>query len=126
MDCSSDVCSSALPFGGRGLSGTGLKAGGPLYLHRLVRGSTGGAPRHHAFEELPGPVGERNLYGLHPRGRVLLMPATRQGLSAQLAAVEPTGNAPLLLDTPDRKSVVYGKSVSVRVALGGRRIIKTT
>src|SRR3546814_20836512 len=25
---------------------------------------------------------------------------------------------------PDRKSVVWGKSVSVRVALGGRRIIK--
>src|SRR3546814_19061870 len=27
---------------------------------------------------------------------------------------------------PDRKSVVVGKSVSVRVDLGGRRIIKTT
>ena len=25
------------PFGGEGLSGTGPKAGGPLYLHRLVR-----------------------------------------------------------------------------------------
>ena len=25
------------PFGGHGLSGTGPKAGGPLYLHRLVR-----------------------------------------------------------------------------------------
>lgn len=25
------------PFGGRGLSGTGPKAGGPLYLHRLVK-----------------------------------------------------------------------------------------
>ncbi len=28
------------PFGGEGLSGTGPKAGGPFYLHRLVRGST--------------------------------------------------------------------------------------
>jgi RHH-type proline utilization regulon transcriptional repressor/proline dehydrogenase/delta 1-pyrroline-5-carboxylate dehydrogenase len=28
------------PFGGRGLSGTGPKAGGPLYLTRLVRGGT--------------------------------------------------------------------------------------
>src|SRR3546814_16948950 len=28
--------------------------------------------------------------------------------------------------TPDRKSVVSGKSVSVRVDLGGRRIIKQT
>jgi RHH-type proline utilization regulon transcriptional repressor/proline dehydrogenase/delta 1-pyrroline-5-carboxylate dehydrogenase len=29
------------PFGGRGLSGTGPKAGGPLYLSRLVRGRAG-------------------------------------------------------------------------------------
>ncbi|MDK8236481.1 aldehyde dehydrogenase family protein, partial [Lactobacillus jensenii] len=27
------------PFGGQGLSGTGPKAGGPLYLHRLVQQS---------------------------------------------------------------------------------------
>ena len=37
------------PFGGRGLSGTGPKAGGPLYLHRLLRLTPGpqlpGAPR---------------------------------------------------------------------------------
>src|SRR3546814_16999761 len=37
-----------------------------------------------------------------------------------------TGLAPFLamLESIDRKSVVYGKSVSVRVELGGRRIIK--
>ncbi|MFG1430516.1 bifunctional proline dehydrogenase/L-glutamate gamma-semialdehyde dehydrogenase PutA [Xanthobacter sp. V2C-8] len=29
------------PFGGHGLSGTGPKAGGPLYLQRLVRGAPG-------------------------------------------------------------------------------------
>ncbi len=29
------------PFGGEGLSGTGPKAGGPLYLHRLLRRSPG-------------------------------------------------------------------------------------
>ena len=29
------------PFGGLGLSGSGPKAGGPLYLHRLVRGGNG-------------------------------------------------------------------------------------
>jgi RHH-type proline utilization regulon transcriptional repressor/proline dehydrogenase/delta 1-pyrroline-5-carboxylate dehydrogenase len=34
------------PFGGQGLSGTGPKAGGPLYLHRLLRQSPG--PRWHA------------------------------------------------------------------------------
>src|SRR3546814_19701836 len=34
------------------------------------------------------------------------------------------GRAMLLTPVPDRKSVVEGKSVSVRVDLGGRRILK--
>ncbi|NTF33025.1 trifunctional transcriptional regulator/proline dehydrogenase/L-glutamate gamma-semialdehyde dehydrogenase [Rhizobium skierniewicense] len=115
------------PFGGRGLSGTGPKAGGPLYLGRLTRSAphvarngqqndtsvtdlanwldTKGNPvaaetaRLSAklsglgFEtELAGPVGERNLYALHPRGHVLLAPLTAQGLFRQLAAALATGN----------------------------------
>jgi RHH-type proline utilization regulon transcriptional repressor/proline dehydrogenase/delta 1-pyrroline-5-carboxylate dehydrogenase len=117
------------PFGGRGLSGTGPKAGGPLYLGRLVttppvppNHSAAGrdpalaafarwlAARGHAsdsdvareigarstlgrIEELPGPVGERNLYALHPRGRILLLPQTATGLHRQLAAALATGNS---------------------------------
>ena len=42
--------------------------------------------------ELAGPVGERNLYALHPRGRILLVPQTEEGLYRQLAAVLATGN----------------------------------
>jgi RHH-type proline utilization regulon transcriptional repressor/proline dehydrogenase/delta 1-pyrroline-5-carboxylate dehydrogenase len=111
------------PFGGRGLSGTGPKAGGPLYLGRLVKAATvpadlassasdpalrdfalwlgeGGAAARDAGEasllgaqvELPGPVGETNLYTIHPRGRVLLLAQTREGLIAQLCAVLATGN----------------------------------
>ncbi|WP_294393316.1 bifunctional proline dehydrogenase/L-glutamate gamma-semialdehyde dehydrogenase PutA [uncultured Sphingomonas sp.] len=108
------------PFGGRGLSGTGPKAGGPLYLGRLVEGGTplpdlgagrtveqgpglngtlGDAVREAAGRsllgtviELPGPVGERNVYALHPRGRILLLPDTRDGLVKQLAAGLATGN----------------------------------
>jgi RHH-type transcriptional regulator, proline utilization regulon repressor / proline dehydrogenase / delta 1-pyrroline-5-carboxylate dehydrogenase len=38
------------PFGGHGLSGTGPKAGGPLYLQRLLRQSP--APRWHADQQL--------------------------------------------------------------------------
>jgi RHH-type proline utilization regulon transcriptional repressor/proline dehydrogenase/delta 1-pyrroline-5-carboxylate dehydrogenase len=113
------------PFGGRGLSGTGPKAGGPLYLSRLVRHAPTVLPSADAppalllayadwldaqgedsaparafgastalgvMLELAGPVGERNLYALHPRGRVLLRPATREGLLGQIAAVLATGN----------------------------------
>ncbi|MEJ7925613.1 trifunctional transcriptional regulator/proline dehydrogenase/L-glutamate gamma-semialdehyde dehydrogenase [Sphingobium sp. AN641] len=115
------------PFGGSGLSGTGPKAGGPLYLGRLTiappaaiaptgataaplrdfilwleqRGDAKGATLARAFAaaspighavELPGPVGERNLYALHPRGRILMRPATNDGLMAQIAAILATGN----------------------------------
>ncbi len=117
------------PFGGRGLSGTGPKAGGPLYLGRLV--TTAPVPPQHSSVhtdpvlldfakwldgegaraeaeaarnagsssalgldlELPGPVGERNLYTLHARGRILLVPATESGLYHQLAAALATGNS---------------------------------
>lgn len=121
------------PFGGCGLSGTGPKAGGPLYLGRLVTTPPVFAERvsHlrsplHAFAdwldaqgegdaaaqvrrtgdasaigvelELPGPVGERNLYALHPRGRILMQPSTRQGLFRQMAAVLATGNRGIVQD----------------------------
>ena len=76
------------PFGGRGLSGTGPKAGGPLYLGRLVRQAPNVdlAALASQTTELPGPVGERNLYRLAPRENILLLPATQPGLMAQVAA----------------------------------------
>jgi RHH-type transcriptional regulator, proline utilization regulon repressor / proline dehydrogenase / delta 1-pyrroline-5-carboxylate dehydrogenase len=115
------------PFGGCGLSGTGPKAGGPLYLGRLVdqapgflsctghldspihefadwleaQGEPDSAAKARRYSEtsalgvelaLPGPVGERNLYALHPRGQILLYPATKGGLFEQMAAVLATGN----------------------------------
>lgn len=116
------------PFGGRGLSGTGPKAGGALYLGRLVHTQPepdlptvkAGNPvledfafwADHAGHKaeaaytrslascsrlgldimLPGPVGEENRYILHPRGRILLVPETAQGLYRQVAACLATGN----------------------------------
>ncbi|SDW16068.1 bifunctional proline dehydrogenase/L-glutamate gamma-semialdehyde dehydrogenase PutA [Litoreibacter albidus] len=46
------------PFGGEGLSGTGPKAGGPLYLTKFTQ-SNGAAPVA-PVEEMPGPTGETN------------------------------------------------------------------
>ncbi|MGV1830228.1 trifunctional transcriptional regulator/proline dehydrogenase/L-glutamate gamma-semialdehyde dehydrogenase [Agrobacterium vitis] len=122
------------PFGGRGLSGTGPKAGGPLYLGRLVekppvppqhssvhvdpglldfakwldeQGETAAAEAARNLgslsavglvQDLPGPVGERNLYALHPRGTILLLPCTRQGLYRQVASALATGNS-MVIDT---------------------------
>lgn len=81
------------PFGGRGLSGTGPKAGGPRYLGRLVKQYP--ADTSVGMDDtaaLPGPVGERNLYSVEPRGRILLLACTSEGLYAQLEAVAATGN----------------------------------
>ncbi|MCB5202229.1 trifunctional transcriptional regulator/proline dehydrogenase/L-glutamate gamma-semialdehyde dehydrogenase [Neorhizobium sp. T786] len=116
------------PFGGRGLSGTGPKAGGPLYIGRLVENPPV-PPQHSSIHtdpvlldyvrwlqvegkddaaevaaamgsasalglniQLPGPVGENNLYALHARGRILLVPETEAGLYHQLGAALSTGN----------------------------------
>ncbi len=115
------------PFGGHGLSGTGPKAGGPLYLGRLTQTIpnyqfSGAKASQMAFDgfmrwldhagmaqaaeqvrlassaqltgyaaELPGPVGELNLYALHPCGNVLLLPATEAGLAIQLGTALAAG-----------------------------------
>jgi RHH-type transcriptional regulator, proline utilization regulon repressor / proline dehydrogenase / delta 1-pyrroline-5-carboxylate dehydrogenase len=117
------------PFGGHGLSGTGPKAGGPLYLRRLLatcptepmlprvqqampllatwrewlasRGMAEAAERSlgHAERsrlglrlELPGPVGEANVYSLRPRGELLCVPSTELGMLVQVSAALATGN----------------------------------
>jgi RHH-type proline utilization regulon transcriptional repressor/proline dehydrogenase/delta 1-pyrroline-5-carboxylate dehydrogenase len=124
----------AQPFGGSGLSGTGPKAGGPLYLSRLgsvpyaqrISGLTGTAPdvarvyvswlgeqgriteaaKTDAYISLtalradiafPGPVGERNVYQLRPRGRVAAVATTESGLLEQLGAILATGNRAVVI-----------------------------
>src|SRR5665213_117169 len=84
------------PFGGTGLSGTGPKAGGPLYLHRLTNNPALVLPVGEM--ELNGPVGERNLYAHHPRGRVLCIVQTPEGLAAQKRIVAETGNECVVAD----------------------------
>jgi RHH-type proline utilization regulon transcriptional repressor/proline dehydrogenase/delta 1-pyrroline-5-carboxylate dehydrogenase len=121
------------PFGGHGLSGTGPKAGGPLYLKRLLARAAADWPKlptgtpsaaAKAFAsfavrrgdatlaalcaeivgesrlgvslELPGPVGEKNIYALEPRGAVLCDAADEPSLIAQSACALATGNRALL------------------------------
>ncbi len=126
------------PFGGEGLSGTGPKAGGPLYLYRLLAarpddvlvralrshetappaadrpatllqvlerwaGSQGHAALVGACARLgscmpdnrtltlPGPTGERNVYSIVPRSKVLCLADDAQDLLVQLAAVLAVG-----------------------------------
>ncbi len=76
------------PFGGEGLSGTGPKAGGPLILHRLVRGSRPATP---ALTTLPGPTGERNTLAMLPRGAVFCDAATPEERARQEEAVRAAG-----------------------------------
>jgi RHH-type proline utilization regulon transcriptional repressor/proline dehydrogenase/delta 1-pyrroline-5-carboxylate dehydrogenase len=121
------------PFGGRGLSGTGPKAGGPIYLSKLVAAASwatdiaagpgdavvkilagwlkardmaacgaaveafGRQSRLGCELELPGPVGERNLYAFHPRGRIAVSARTEPGLWRQIGAVLATGNHAIVM-----------------------------
>jgi RHH-type transcriptional regulator, proline utilization regulon repressor / proline dehydrogenase / delta 1-pyrroline-5-carboxylate dehydrogenase len=96
------------PFGGEGLSGTGPKAGGPLYLHRLL--AEGPAPALPLDTEvpLPGPTGERNTWRLRPRGTVLCVATSEAGARAQWAAVQATHNRVLWHDTPAARALVAG------------------
>jgi len=111
------------PFGGHGLSGTGPKAGGPLYLTRLTQPSsdlplTGGASDPAAAHwcaltgttlphvplgydiDLPCPVGERNRYRLGPCGAVLALAEGRDALIEQIAWALAAGNRVVLGDAP--------------------------
>ncbi len=98
------------PFGGEGLSGTGPKAGGPLYLYRLlaqrpadalaqalrfIGASEPGVPGTDIT--LPGPTGERNLYRLVPRHVVHASgPLDESSLHQALEAVLFTGTTDAL------------------------------
>ncbi|CAN5685907.1 trifunctional transcriptional regulator/proline dehydrogenase/L-glutamate gamma-semialdehyde dehydrogenase [soil metagenome] len=81
------------PFGGEGLSGTGPKAGGPLYMRRLLSlgpRDTRALPSRGV--DLPGPTGERNVYALVPREAVLCLAEDDADLLVQLAAVHAVGS----------------------------------
>jgi RHH-type proline utilization regulon transcriptional repressor/proline dehydrogenase/delta 1-pyrroline-5-carboxylate dehydrogenase len=86
------------PFGGHGLSGTGPKAGGPFYVQRLLSQRP---PFEVPSGELVGPVGERNLYTLRPKGAVLCVAGDPQRLKVQHELVRTTGNR-VAIDESDK------------------------
>jgi len=87
------------PFGGHRLSGTGPKAGGPLYLRRLARNAS--APVPTSAIALPGPTGESNTLEFHPRGVVLCLARDERTLVAQAKAALAFGNRVMMLREPN-------------------------
>ncbi|MFB1025087.1 MAG: bifunctional proline dehydrogenase/L-glutamate gamma-semialdehyde dehydrogenase PutA, partial [Octadecabacter sp.] len=96
------------PFGGEGLSGTGPKAGGPLYMPRFaammeIQPIPAADP-----VDLPGPTGESNRLSVHPRGPIACLgPDAR----TQADAVAALGGIPIIPD--------LGSQADAATVLGG-------
>jgi RHH-type proline utilization regulon transcriptional repressor/proline dehydrogenase/delta 1-pyrroline-5-carboxylate dehydrogenase len=109
------------PFGGEGLSGTGPKAGGPLYIDRFrafpapaVEAAPRGAPpptdldarlREAARsgpapsrQDLPGPTGEANVLTQHCRPPLLCLGPGAPAADAQAKAVRALGGVAVTAD----------------------------
>ncbi|MDN5567741.1 MAG: bifunctional proline dehydrogenase/L-glutamate gamma-semialdehyde dehydrogenase PutA [Paracoccus sp. (in: a-proteobacteria)] len=90
------------PFGGEGLSGTGPKAGGPLYLPRLFAPKAPGTlkpqPLPAAEILMPGPTGELNRLTVLPRGPILCLGPDDQAVQDQMDAVRALGGKPVTGD----------------------------
>jgi RHH-type proline utilization regulon transcriptional repressor/proline dehydrogenase/delta 1-pyrroline-5-carboxylate dehydrogenase len=107
------------PFGGHGLSGTGPKAGGPLYVRRLLAK----APllALDLARELPGPVGERNTWRVRPKGTILCVADDPAELQAQVEIVRATGNhVTREVDDPHIGAALFAGSREALTALARR------
>lgn len=118
------------PFGGQGLSGTGPKAGGPLYLKSLIAPTSAADLPYWVQEqtawprqtELVGPTGESNIYQLQPRGQVLCLYDTLDGLRSMVQALNTTGNRMLLSgdDQSEHRQALDAVSESIELVMAGR------
>jgi len=108
------------PFGGEGLSGTGPKAGGPLYVQRFSKPKPGfcdgewdtpcdGIALQKVLDQtssnqlinqldLPGPTGEANTLRQWSRGPILCLGPGLDAANAQAYAVRALGGIPITVD----------------------------
>ncbi|WP_121067177.1 bifunctional proline dehydrogenase/L-glutamate gamma-semialdehyde dehydrogenase PutA [Chachezhania antarctica] len=109
------------PFGGEGLSGTGPKAGGPLYMGRFLapdrQEASGqfttaagklpapvGATGIQEAQIMPGPTGESNRLTAIPRAPLLCLGPGAEAVEEQVRAVTKAGGQSIRVDgtmTPD-------------------------
>ena len=109
------------PFGGEGLSGTGPKAGGPMYVKRFTKGEVieletpegrpvslndvqraidaAPAPARLALSQnqLPGPTGESNLLSNYGRGIFLCLGPTLEAARRQGEIVRAHGSTAVMI-----------------------------
>jgi RHH-type transcriptional regulator, proline utilization regulon repressor / proline dehydrogenase / delta 1-pyrroline-5-carboxylate dehydrogenase len=55
--------------------------------------------------ELPGPVGESNVYSLHPKGRALCFASSTEELAVQIGAALATGNIAVVLKSSASRAI---------------------
>ncbi|MCC7041047.1 MAG: bifunctional proline dehydrogenase/L-glutamate gamma-semialdehyde dehydrogenase PutA [Burkholderiales bacterium] len=101
------------PFGGEGLSGTGPKAGGPLYLRRLVRERLAPPPSPLV---LAGPTGETNTWSQRPRATVACLGEGDDALREQVALVLGLGGVARVPATTTGRALQREHGVTVSVA----------
>lgn len=125
------------PFGGEGLSGTGPKAGGPLYLYRLLaRAPADAVTRALAFAGAPqpedwrtplllrGPTGQRDEYRLLPRQRVLCVASDASVRQAMQARVRATGGEPTEDGASDFDAVLFDGDASALIDVQQRIAVR--
>ncbi len=79
------------PFGGEGLSGTGPKAGGPMYVQRFCQPVAASSAPSELTEQLPGPTGELNRLSMHLRPALLCLGPDTQKAQAQAKTIQDLG-----------------------------------
>jgi len=97
------------------------------YAHWLAeKGHSEAASRCRAYiarspvgisQEMAGPVGERNIYSLQPRGAIRCVAQTTLGLLVQIAAVLATGNRAVVDCPADVRAVLNGLPDELKSAI---------